>query len=472
MKIDLFFLKKYYKRDLYANYFLFIIGSLVNLIAYFSLNPFFTFLIYIILGRLLLLLFTITGFYELKIYYRVALVGWLMSGISAIYVTFFKDNYQIFSDAGSFFYLSINNDVSTVSIIEIQDYFENALPIYIWNTVYNFFSYLGFPKERYIGILFNTISVAISGVFTVKIARIIFCNDIKKLRLLMHLFSFCGLFWLFSSIHLRDSLVLLFVTIITYFWIFFLCNKTTLKSIFLIIVINLFAFIFFRFLRVEFTFVPIAFLLAAMFSKYFTQIKNKDYYLKSFLILIFLFFLILLTINFLGNDLWYLLVNGLKTYNDSSDNSSSLGNALIVNQIWPIKLILGFIYLFIFPIPFWSGLQLESSYHLFLSFNVIYFYFLTPLFILSTIYFFKYQFVNRLALFFIFLVSIGFTFAIALTSLETRHFACFLPSILIFSLIPDLEKNNDYFVFKSYFLTFLLFVLTVHLLWLILKVVS
>lgn len=457
------------QRELLINLVLFILGFLVNSIAYFSLNPLFAFIIYLMLGRIAVSIFFLKGLYELKIYYRIAIIGWLMSGIAAIYLVYFKDNYQLYSDAGDFFNLTINKEISTISLNEIQGFFENALPIYLWNSIYNLFNSIGFPKERYIGILFNTIAVSLSGVFTVKIARILYCNDNIKIKRLIHLFSLCGLFWLFESLHLRDSLVLLTVTILTYFWVYFLNNKTTSKSVVLIIVTNLTSFVLFRFLRAEFTFVPIAFFLSAMFAKFFIQTRNKKHFLKSLVISFFFFFCLFLFLKILGNDFLEIVVNGYNSYNEGSEKSDSLGNALIVNQILPVRLILGFIYLFIFPIPFWSGLQLESAYHLFLTFNVLYFYFLSPLFILSIIYLFKYKKYKSVTILFIFFISIGFTLAISLTSLETRHFGCFLPSIIVFSLIPDIEKKIHYIRFKFHFSFFIFFIISGHLLWLVLK---
>lgn len=56
---------------------------------------------------------------------------------------------------------------------------------------------------------------------------------------------------------------------------------------------------------------------------------------------------------------------------------------LIVSQPLPIRLVLGSVYLFVFPIPVWSGFQLESAYPLFKSLNAIYFYFLLPFLVIS-----------------------------------------------------------------------------------------
>ncbi len=457
------------QNEFLINSILFILGLIVNFSAYFSFLPLVAFLIYLLIGRVLLLLFLLNGYYEVKSYYRISLIGWFMSGIAALYLIYFKDNYQLYSDAGDFYNLTINKDLSSISINEIQGFFENALPIYIWHSIYNVFNYLGFPKERYVGIFFNTFVVSFSSVFSVKIARIVFLNDNKRINRLIQLFSFCGIFWLFESIHLRDGLVLLSVTILTYFWVYFLDSKISFKNIIFIIIVNLIFFVIFRFLRAEFTFVPIAFFLSALIAKYFTQTHSRNYYFKSIFISIFLFFSLLVIIKLLGKDLIEIIVNGYKSYNEGSENINSLGNSIIVNQILPIRLFFGFIYLFIFPIPFWSGFQLESAYHLFLSFNVLFFYFISPLFILSIVNFFRYKLNKQATLLFIFFISIGFTFAISLTSLETRHFACFLPSILVFSLIPDISKRFHFIQFKLYSSIFISFIFFIHLLWFVLK---
>ena len=260
----------------YINLVLFTIGFFLNIFAYLSFYPIFIFFIYFIIGRILMKLFSIGGFYEIKMYNRVSLIGLIMSGLSAIYVAYFNDFFQIYSDAGNFYDLSSNNNFSLITLNEIQDYFENALPLFIWNSIYNFFSFIGFPREQYVGILFNVIIVAFSGVLSIKISKIIYLNNHNKLNRLITLFSFCGLFWLFASIHLRDSLVLFSVTLLTWFWVVFLKNKLSLISLILIILINAVSFFIFRFLRSEFTFVPIAFFIAAFISKQLTQKKNYN----------------------------------------------------------------------------------------------------------------------------------------------------------------------------------------------------
>jgi len=126
-------------------------------------------------------------------------------------------------------------------------------------------------------------------------------------------------------------------------------------------------------------------------------------------------------------------------------------------------------YLFLFPIPFWSGFQLESAYALFKSFNVIFFYFLIPLLLMAIWQICRKQEMRSVSLLFLFFLSLGFTLAIAGTSLETRHFGVFLPYIFLIGLLPDLRKKINLSRYKKLLLVVIAGVLVIHFSWVILK---
>ncbi|MCH7535820.1 MAG: hypothetical protein IH948_08790 [Bacteroidetes bacterium] len=144
--------------------------------------------------------------------------------------------------------------------------------------------------------------------------------------------------------------------------------------------------------------------------------------------------------------------------------------ALIVNQPMPIRLPLGSVYLFVFPIPFWSGFQFESAYQLFKSFNVIYFYFVIPLLILAFRRLWKDKSSGSPAMLFMAFVTIGFTLAVAGTSLETRHLGAFFAPVFVLALSPDMRLNIVRQNYRQLLYAFLGSVCLVHYLWLVIKV--
>ena len=209
-------------------------------------------------------------------------------------------------------------------------------------------------------------------------------------------------------------------------------------------------------------------------SSFISLIFNIDYKIKKskrfFLFMSFLF-LSFFAISYFNESIIHILVDKREGYSDLASiqqDSNSLGMLYIVNQPILIRLIFGSIYLFLFPIPFWSGFQLESAYSLFKSFNAIYFYFLTPLFLYSITLLLQIE-NRRRVIVFLFITSLSFIITIALTSLETRHFGAFLSPIILFCLLPDLtiklhRKRNLLFLISYLFIIFV-----IHSAWYIIK---
>ena len=187
-------------------------------------------------------------------------------------------------------------------------------------------------------------------------------------------------------------------------------------------------------MRYEFVFLPAAMLLAAITAIIISQSYGLNKFKKRLLLTFGFFLILLLYVNF-GESFESALFLGKEGYIEEATiqaNSGSLGMSLIINQPMPIRLFLGSVYLYIFPIPLWSGFQLESSYHLFKSFNVIFIIFLLPLVILAFRELWKSNLSRSSSTLFMLFLVIGFTFAIAGTSMEGRHLGAFFVPIFIF----------------------------------------
>ena len=442
---------------------------LLNFIAYLSILPIFTYVLIYFPTFFIVFFFSKLSVKNLYTYNLVFLIGVLFSGISAIYVNYLGDESQLYSDASSFYEMSSNiNDSSTIQ--EIQLIHGGSLAIIIWRTFYYIFDFLGFPNDRFIGIAININNVALSSIFILKSAIQIYGNISSKIKTLNILLATCGIFWLFSSIHLRDSFGLVLICILIYKWVVFSNNKI---NFFKVVKLFLFNFIFaipLFFIRNDFIMIP----LIMAISSFISMIFNYDYKIKlgkKILLLLFFLFLSFYMISYFNESILHILVNKRDGYSDLAliqQDSNSLGMRYIVNQPIFIRLIFGSIYLFLFPIPFWSGFQLESAYSLFKSFNAIYFYFLTPLFFYSITLLLRRENRKRVIIF-LFITSLFFIFSVALTSLETRHFGAFLAPIILLSLLPDLTIKLHRKRYVLFLIAFLFVIFILHISWSIIK---
>ena len=243
------------------------------------------------------------------------------------------------------------------------------------------------------------------------------------------------------------------ISLMLFSWISYIKKNTFLNLIGLLLV-NSFCFFTYSYIRPEFVLTPFALLLCFLVSIVLVGPERNPFYFKGLKTIALGVFLISLFAIW-QSDLINFVDSAYQAYiilNQTLQSSSSLGTTLIVEAPIPIRLILGSIYLYVFPIPFWAELQINSLYHIFKFLNLIYFYFFVPLVILSIFYFFKLKRNRSLINYFLLFSIIGFTASIALTSLETRHLGQFLPFLMLFSLIPPLENKVEYLNYFKIFL--------------------
>lgn len=453
-----------------VNTLFFYLGALINVFSYLSLAPVIVAAIFYLTSYSLLVLTQLGGAPEKRMFSRVFSVGFLMAGIAAVYANQFLDEGQLFSDPAGFFDMASSKSVG-MSLIEIQIFHEGALGIILWRAVYDFFAALGFEKARYIGITVNVTVVALTGVIAVKCARHIFGNDEYRFRRLTLLVAACGLFWLFAGIHMRDSVILFAVTVLSYAWIYFLAKPDLGRRLGIIVISSFTAAAFIGFLRGEFVFVPFAMAAAAIAALLVGRVERRRRLVVYGLMLVGSTVVTLLAMTF-ASEIVLIMDRGQTLYSDHAaeqHGADSLGMALIVNQPAPIRLVLGSIYMFVFPIPFWSGFQLDSVSALFKSANVIYLYFVLPLLLIALRQLKRDKATRSPALLFMVFLSLGFTLAIAGTSLETRHFGAFFIPVLLLATLPDLRISILQQQYKSFVYIILTGVLVVHLAWIAIK---
>ena len=438
-------------------------GCIFHIVAEKSLFPLAIAFTYYILGILIFFMPKIGGTWERRVYTQVFSVGFLAAGMSALYRTFAND---LVIDA-SFFYEMSSQDLAGYTLNEIQTNFGYALPIFIFNHAFHFATMIGFPQAQYIVIFINVLIVAYSGVVALKIAEITYGYDPYRFKRLALIFSTCGLFLVYSGLLLRDAFVLLGVTVLVYAWVYFLNRPNFHTKLIFIVIISLISEFYFGFVRPEFSLVPMAFVVMALIALFIASNNKSNLIIFGFFFVIMIIF----SLNYSEIILSSLTTSREKYYVASINESSnkSLGVNLILNQPIPIRMFLGTIFLFIFPIPFWAGIELGSVYFLLKSINAIFFYFLIPLIGLSIIQILKDASARRPVMLFLLLISIMSSLALSISSGETRHHGSFFVPLFILAILPDLRILSAWNLYKKLYFFTSMSVFFIHIAWFFLK---
>ena len=331
---------------------------------------------------------------------------------------------------------------------------------------------IGVEKARFVGVGLNTLTVATSAALALCIARLMFGADPRREARLVLMFSACGLFWLFSAIHLRDSVVLLAVTCTLYFWVWYLRRGGVLRLLWLALAMAVMTAAF-AVLRAEFAFVPLVTtvlaLTAMMLGTCTVSHPARRWVALAMLVLgaAFAWGYVALALEAAGT--------GSETYRglvEGEAGRESLGARLIVGQPAPVRALLGSIYLLIFPIPVWAGLIGDSALHLFKSLNAWFFYALLPLVGVALGILWREPQQRGAERLFVLLQAIVFVAAIAMTSLETRHLGSFLVAWMLLALIPDPRSSEHARHYRAGLLTLLFAMTALHAAWAAVKLLG
>ena len=458
------------KGELVVDFLLLTAGIIAHFLAYPYLDPiYFTFLV-LLAGAILAYFFSDMYLTELRVFIRIFLAGFLSAGVAAYYSNVLDDPVQNYSDAAFFYELS-SGRISNFGAKLLSEVTEGSGAVLIWSFFYDLATVFDFEIDRYVGIAINILVLSLVGVVAVKSTKLIYGHDYVRLKRLKLFFSCCGMVWLFQANHLRDGWVMLAVSFLIYYWTRFL-TRPSLSDLPLLISTNLLGAYCLFYLREEFVFAPLAMLIAAvcavLVSTEADSVKKQVAAISGilglalFAVLLYMFSDTLLSKLGAGNE-------DYKQLSAEGASAQSLGATLVTNQILPIRLVVGSLYLFVFPIPVWIGFQLESSYHLFKSFNALFLYFVTPLFLLSVSQVINDFTLRKSSILFQLFVFLGFTLSTAGTSVESRHFATFFMPFFIFSLLPDLNSSSEWSLYLKYLSKYLFLMIVIHVIWSILK---
>jgi len=446
-------------------------GAILATIAYGSTLPILAAALIFIPTYFVLLVTPLGGRWEQRMFTRQFAVGFAAAGVAGIYAELLSDPLQLSQDAGHFFRFA-TQDATGLTLAEIRTQSNGSIAIVIWREIYDALAILGFPKARYIGVVINVTVVALSGVFLIKMARYVYGEDKKRFHRLIILVSFCGIFWLFAAVHLRDGFVLLTIVISVWVWAWYLQKPGMDFRVVMLVVCSVLFSNILPFLRAELFFAPLALGVAGTAALILGAESSR---LRWIGLLVGALGLLLLIANngTTAARFLYVVQRANIAYFElarSQSEPNSLGMALILDQPVVIRLVLGTLYLYVFPIPFWVGFQIDNVYNLFISLNTIFFYFLIPLLVLGVAIVARNQRARTPGVFFHLFIALGFSVAVALTSLEMRHIGPFLMSVLLIALLPDLTQVEIRRTYQYILVYFLVLMGAAHIAWLIIKV--
>ena len=92
---------------------------------------------------------------------------------------------------------------------------EDFIPIFIWNQFYKLANFINIPLGRYIGLSLNTLFLVWTSFLGLSIISSIESLNNKKTEYFYKiLFCSNGIFWMYGSIHIRESMILFFVSLL------------------------------------------------------------------------------------------------------------------------------------------------------------------------------------------------------------------------------------------------------------------
>jgi hypothetical protein len=448
-----------------------LLGSVEHAFAYQSIDSMVVGAVAYVFGAVILLLPTVGGEAERNVYRLTFSVCWLMAGIAALYANILDDEVQLYGDAAAFYALA-SDTARGLSITDIEDLTTGAGAVVIWRELYIFFEALGFEKAPYLGIMANVWLVSMAAVFGIKTCKVVVGNDYQKLARFSLLFSLCGLFWLFAALHLRDALGFFVVSVLLLFWTRYL-KQPTLINLVSVLVGSVVGALIFYYIRREFSYIPAIMLMAAIPSilLFGTDIRGIT---KASLVIACLASITLVAYLYQDYNITVFerISDRYLSYSEFSQDessSTSLGLKFIVKAPFLLRPLLGLGYLFVFPIPIWSGFTSESAYFLFKSANGLFFYGFIPLLALALLRMSQMSSLRSGASIFLIVFGMSMAFLVAATSLETRHFGPFILPLLIIAVIPDLGLRRERLAYQYFFKCFLLVICFLHIAWAFLK---
>jgi len=389
----------------------------------------------------------------------------LVAGFSAVYQTIvFGSNMESTLEIPLWYSLSRGIDVPGIVAVNAP------YAVAVWRATYNIAASLGLGDGLWIGLMVNALVMASAAAVIVTTAGKVFPNDWQRLRRATRLTLCCAMFWLFGGLLVRDAFALfLQVVLLATFVSFLRYGRPTIRRLFTHgAVVALVAWLVIGIRREMLVIIPVLIVLAIVSA----AIQGRG--LRRFAVLGIGVTASLVVLGLAMEQIVGTIITGqegylrILTYYDQG-GISGLGYRLVVSQpIW-IRSVTGFIYMHVFPIPVWTGFNLESTDYLWLkSFSAVFIILVTPAAALGF-----WRIVQNVrdgrrgmaALTFVALYWPVMVLAVALTSLETRHLGQFMPAFILLAAAPDMRQRYNRVAFRRMAMLWYGIVALGHLLW-------
>jgi hypothetical protein len=440
-----------------------------------TIHAFFVAFILLIVGVLLVRLFLSGRRQEMRVFLITFGICIFVGGLAQCYsLAVFKD-VQSTNDAIYTFFPAMASHPPFTTMNDIPHLLPLGTAIMTWQQVYKLAWVLGFTFGPYIGVMFNAFVMGLTGSVTVRIARELFVDDAWRLRRVGTLFAFCGLFILFGSIFLRDCFTtffnaLLLLSIVQ--WLV-LPNLRNLLFAILLTAICIYAIIFLRFQS------TVLFALYWFLAFLFWFVKRRLNITRFFAVGMILITL-LFSYTYLNNYIQFSMklqskeIRGYETILKTGHKEDSIAMRLVVNQLLPIRLVLGTGSLMVYPIPLWGhffgsrAVGHQKEYHLIKGYHGIYQVLVLPLVFFGFIKAFSMFGQNRqhaIPLLFLAVYLLMNILGVVATSLEQRHIAQFMPAMIILAAVPDTRERKTRKTVRDIAIGWFLVVVLIHIAW-------
>ncbi len=445
--------------------FILLLGLIINTFVYANIWPTITFLFCFILSKFVVRLFfgknrSHKNRTEDSISIWLISICYLFSGLTELLIGIYNSGSVVGPDATRFYDAAsdplwdfrsyISTSLSGYNETTLYGLKEDFVPLLIWNKIYYFLNSINYPTGRYIGSSINTFLLLLTSYLGLDIARNIFKVNKNKENIYQFLFCSNAMFWMFGSIILRESFILLTISFSIYLWLKWINKKDKVNTIYLLLY-SILSFYSLEWFRGGLSNIPIIFLISYCVSILIKCIYERKILLWQLLLFLGIPSLLLATSPDLSNITDY-ITNRFDAYNASSlvqARSDSLGMQFIINQPIPIRVFTSTLYILLNPFPIWAGQgDVISAYHFFKSFFAIYNYFTIPGLILIINN--KFRNIRAIDVKKLFLI-ISFIFIVMLlgfTSMETRHLGGFY--LLYILIMLDFDFSSRIFM-KNYF---------------------
>ena len=438
-----------------------------------TIAPIVSVVLFLIIGFFIHLFPGFRDRYARRAFFLMFSVCVLMTGLSQFYAITFFGELQTTIDANNFYTL-VSNGLTTEKLTDIH--VSAPLAIKSWQTLYSIYKVVGIENNGpWIGIILNSFTMSLAASLTVQTGRYLFGEDHDRLHLIGTMFAWCGIFWLFGALLLRDAFALLINVIVILVFVRVL-SLPNFKNFCTLIFWLFFAIACMYFIRTKVIplFVVIALLGWLSWSRRsgVVSIANLMLPIATFLLVILLYPIIS---PFVSSIFEYAGFEKLKygTMVGSGAGTDSLGYRLIVSQPLPIRLIAGSFYMVINPIPLWFNFKLQlGEYSWLRGFHGLYMIVIMPGAFVGMGYALKKSMrggIDAPAICFVLLFMIFNLLAVVLTSLEIRHIGIIVPSIILLAVIPNRKETISKSRIQQVAAIWFGFILVGHIMWALLR---